>query len=377
WNGTPLKQKVAGADLLPLFCERAAQKQHRVFLLGGTEGVPERAANNLCSQYPGLRVVGTYSPPLQFEQDPIQNEKAISLVRKASPEILFVALGTPRQEKWLYRNLEQLRVPVCIGVGAGIDFAAGEQKRAPLWIQRHGLEWLYRFIQEPRKIWRRVLISIPLFIAMFIDLRTYSTQKRSIGMIVTSVKLVFVAALILLSYCFSVWIRHSNAPPPFLPPWTGFYVPYQNLMPIVILSYLFACLHFGFFRSKSGEGPLEILKSSFMASSLGTVAVLMSSFLFKEIYIHEITGFSRISIGLTWFISGILFFAWRITVWLIAKALARNNLLMERILIVGTAPESARFIRGLCHDRFCRVKAIGIVVEKEQEAEYYEGLPIL
>lgn len=377
WNGTPLKEKVSGADLLPLFCERAAQKGYRVFLLGGREGVAERAARNLSAQHPGLEIAGTYSPPMCFEDDPNKDTAVVQRVREASPDVLFVALGAPRQEKWIRRHLNDLNVPVSIGVGAGIDFVAGEQKRAPRWMQSHDLEWLYRFLKEPRKIWRRVLVSIPLFVAMFLDLRTYSAQKRSIGLLVTSIKMLVVGMLILLSYCFSVWIRHTNEPLSFFPPWTGFFAPYQSLLPIVLLSYLFACLHFGFFRSKSSESPRDIFRSSFLASSLGTASVLICSFLFKEIYIHEITGFSRVSIGLTWLSTAILFFLARLGAWRVGQALARNGLLLDRVLVVGATPEAAQLIKSLGVSTQHRVKVVGIVSEMEVEPQAFEGIPIL
>ncbi|MBC8448637.1 MAG: WecB/TagA/CpsF family glycosyltransferase [Chloroflexi bacterium] len=155
--GQRLPERVAGSDIVPRIAERSAARGWRLFLLGSAPGVAERAAAQLVARYPDLVVAGTYAgSPAAAEEDDI-----VARVRAARPDILFVAYGAPAQDLWIVRNLERLDVPVCMGVGGTLDFIAGVRKRAPRWVQRLGLEWLYRLLQEPWR-WRRQL-ALPRF----------------------------------------------------------------------------------------------------------------------------------------------------------------------------------------------------------------------
>jgi len=157
--GTPFKEKIPGSHLFPLFCRVAAKEGYKLFFLGAGPGVAKKAAEVLEKINPGLQVVGTYSPPYGFENDEEENRKIVEMIRKARPDVLFVALGAPKQEKWIYKYKEQYQVPVSIGVGASFDFVAGNVKRAPKWMTDHGLEWFWRLMQEPKRLWKRYLID--------------------------------------------------------------------------------------------------------------------------------------------------------------------------------------------------------------------------
>lgn len=157
--GTPIREKINGADLFFPVCELAAQKNYSVFFLGAAEGVAEKAAENLMKRYDGLKIAGTYSPPYGFEKNNAETEKIIRLIRQAKPHILIVALGCPKQELFMYHHCKDLCVPISMGLGASIDFAAGNVKRAPKWMTNHGLEWLYRTIQEPGRLAKRYFID--------------------------------------------------------------------------------------------------------------------------------------------------------------------------------------------------------------------------
>lgn len=157
--------RVYGPDLMLALCERSLEKGYRHFFYGGAPGVPERLAERLGARFPGLRVVGTFSPPfrpLTLEED----EKVVRMINGASPDILWVGLGAPKQERWMAEHRDRLRVPVMIGVGAAFDFYAGVKRQAPRWMQRAGLEWLFRLCQEPRRLWRRYLLNIPRFLCL-------------------------------------------------------------------------------------------------------------------------------------------------------------------------------------------------------------------
>jgi len=164
--GVPLKERVAGADVMPGLCRAAAEKRYRVFLLGAAPGVGEKAAAVLNARHPNLVVAGTFCPPWGFEADPGANAAAVRAVRAAAPDVLFVALGTPKGEVWAWKNLADLNVPATLCVGASFDFIAGVQKRAPRWVQQAGFEWAYRLAHDPRRLWRRYLIGNARFLVL-------------------------------------------------------------------------------------------------------------------------------------------------------------------------------------------------------------------
>lgn len=156
-------ERVYGPDLMLTLCERSISRGYRHFLYGGSLGIPERLADNLRSRYPGLKIVGTYSPPFR-PLTATEDREIIDMINTTSPDIVWVGLSTPKQEHWMAEHVAQLTGCVLIGVGAAFDFHSGVTKQAPLWIQRSGFEWLFRLLTEPRRLWRRYFTVIPLFI---------------------------------------------------------------------------------------------------------------------------------------------------------------------------------------------------------------------
>ena len=159
WYGTPIKEKISGSDLFPLLCKMAAEKKYKMFFLGAAEGVAAKAAENLQKKYNGLQVVGTYSPPLGFEKNEAEMVKIKKMIREADPHILIVGLGCPKQELFILHNREKLGVPISLGLGASLDFEAGNIKRAPKWMSDHGLEWAFRITQDPKRMAKRYLVD--------------------------------------------------------------------------------------------------------------------------------------------------------------------------------------------------------------------------
>ncbi len=155
----PIVEKISGSDLVPVVCEKAAEKGYSIFLIGGKEGVAETAKANLEEKHPNINIVGTYSPPIGFEKDEKELNKINKLISNAKPDILIACLGCPKQEKWVYENYLKYDAKVSICAGATIDFLAGNVKRAPKWMSNHGLEWLYRFFQEPKRLFKRYFID--------------------------------------------------------------------------------------------------------------------------------------------------------------------------------------------------------------------------
>ena len=166
--GKPLKQKISGSDLVYWLSEHAAGKGHSLFLLGAAPGVAEEAARVFEEIYPGTKIAGHYSPPLGFEKDPGEVEKILGMLRDAKPDICYVALGAPKQDFWNFLHCRQSGVPVSLGVGASLDFVTGRVKRAPVWMQHSGLEWLWRLCQEPGRLWRRYLLRDSRFLVLFL-----------------------------------------------------------------------------------------------------------------------------------------------------------------------------------------------------------------
>lgn len=152
----PLPERVPGSDLVPrLFAAARSERPLRVFLLGAAPGVGQRAAKNIEQRWPAVQVVDTYSPPLGFERDDVENAHILERIAAVNPDVLVVGLGAPKQELWVHRHRSSLRASVALCVGATIDFLAGEKTRAPRWIQRLGLEWCHRMLSEPRRLVKR------------------------------------------------------------------------------------------------------------------------------------------------------------------------------------------------------------------------------
>ncbi len=164
--GHPLPEKISGSDLFLPLVQLAEDRGLRVFLLGGAAGVADIVAARLMRQYPKLQIAGISSPLIGGEPDSPLPTEALEQIRLAEPHLLFVALGAPKQELFIDRTAV-LRGPcIAVGVGAAFDFVAGRIQRAPTWMSRFGLEWLFRLWREPKRLWRRYLIQDPAFLSI-------------------------------------------------------------------------------------------------------------------------------------------------------------------------------------------------------------------
>jgi N-acetylglucosaminyldiphosphoundecaprenol N-acetyl-beta-D-mannosaminyltransferase len=150
----PLPERVAGSDLVPLLFEAATcgKRPLRVYLLGAAPNVSKEAAARIEQNWPGVEVVGRYSPPMGFERDPVANERILRKIAAVEPDLLLVGLGAPKQEIWVHAHRRQLQAKVAICAGATIDFLAGHRHRSPMWMRQVGLEWLHRLLTEPRRL---------------------------------------------------------------------------------------------------------------------------------------------------------------------------------------------------------------------------------
>lgn len=156
--GVPFPEKISGSDFVLPLMAMAANQGLRVYLLGGVATVGPMAAKKLIAAYPGLNIVGVDSPPLGFEKNDAQQAEVLAKIAAAKPHILLVALGCPKQELWMAQHSHAYAPAVAVGIGATLDFIAGVVRRAPAWMSRCGLEWVYRLVQEPRRMAQRYLV---------------------------------------------------------------------------------------------------------------------------------------------------------------------------------------------------------------------------
>jgi N-acetylglucosaminyldiphosphoundecaprenol N-acetyl-beta-D-mannosaminyltransferase len=175
--GERLEDRVYGPELMLRYSDRCAERGHRVWLYGGRDqGSLVQLALSMRRRHPGIRIVGGYSPPFRAltaeEEDGI-----VEQINDAKPDVLWVGIGVPKQEKWMARMRERLDVPVMCGVGAAFDFHAGRVPQAPTWMQERGLEWIYRIAQEPRRLLPRYVYFNPRFVAAFA--RQYAAERRA------------------------------------------------------------------------------------------------------------------------------------------------------------------------------------------------------
>ncbi len=340
---TPLKARITGVDLVPAICEKAAKEGFSVFFMGGEEGIAEETAQLLQDRYPGLQVAGIHFPPYGFENDPEQNEKAIRVIQEAKPDVLFLALGCPKQEKWIWRNRDRLGVPLMMGIGGAFNFITGREKRAPEWIQKFGLEGLYRFYHRPREIWRRIIINGPYFFLLLFDLFTYRTQKRIarwIRPLVLGAVDIFLAPL---SFLFSYWFYFrsgviSNEADPFPDHQSILSLPgYSNLLVFVSAIALFSLWFFRLYERNKYFTRKDLFICTIKASASTVFLLICFQFLFfKPLFqAHNFLGFSRMVFGL---FGGVLFgtlFLWRWGFHCFERWLHRIGINLDRIVVVG------------------------------------------
>jgi N-acetylglucosaminyldiphosphoundecaprenol N-acetyl-beta-D-mannosaminyltransferase len=161
--GADWMARVYGPDLMLAVLEVAAARGWSSYFYGGADGVPEVLAQRMAARFPGLRVTGTYSPPFR----PLSAEEDAAIVERinaAAPDLVWVGLSTPKQERWMAAHVGRLTAPALLGVGAAFDMHSGRLRQAPPWMQRRGLEWLYRLYREPGRLWRRYLYNNPRFV---------------------------------------------------------------------------------------------------------------------------------------------------------------------------------------------------------------------
>lgn len=177
-RGYSLKKRAYGPDLMHDFLEASQGKEYSHFFYGATEDTLAKLIKKIVGLFPGIKITGSYAPPFR----PLTREEddgIIEMINKAAPDVLWVGIGCPKQEVWMHSHREKLNIPVMVGVGAAFDFLAGTKPQAPAWMRNSGLEWLFRLLTEPGRLWRRYIVNGSLFIwYLFIELATTPFKRE-------------------------------------------------------------------------------------------------------------------------------------------------------------------------------------------------------
>ena len=352
---TPLKARITGVDLVPAICRIAAEENASVFFFGGEEGIAEEAAQCLQKKNPGLRVAGTYYPPFGFEKDEEENRKAIEAIEKAEPQVLFAALGCPKQEKWIRQNKDRLGASVMIGIGGAFNMITGREKRAPQWMQKCGMEGLYRLFLRPKTVWRRIAISAPNFFLLLIDLFTYRMQKRVARWARPVILGLMDALLTPLAFLLSCWFYFrsgifSNNADPFAEHASLIDMPaYSDLLLVVSFLAIGSLWFYKLYEQNKylsgGALLIRVLKASL------TVVFLLICFqfiFFKDLFRElDFSGFSRAVFGFFGIFSFITLFCWRWLFFQFERCLHRHGINLDRIILVGSWENAAEVAKSL------------------------------
>ena len=179
--GKPLIERITGPDLMLKLCELASVKKYRLFLLGSAPGVADRAAINLKKMFNKIEVIGTYSPPFGFENDKLEMKKINDMLLNSKADMLFVGMGSPKQDIFIYENKDIYKIPVSFSIGAALDFIGDKTKRAPRWMINVGLEWFYRILKDPKRLFKRyfhdIMKIIPFFLHEFKQVKLLKQEK--------------------------------------------------------------------------------------------------------------------------------------------------------------------------------------------------------
>ena len=176
--GDPIKERITGLDVLPRIFPFATSRNFTLFLLGASPGVAETLKTKMEVIHPGVKIVGTFVPPFRAVFSKEENAEMIEAINAVKPDILLVSLTAPKQDIWIAENLEKLDTHVAIGIGGAFEVAAGMIKRAPLWMQKSGLEWFFRFLQEPKRMFRRYFVEAPVFIPLIVQQKLNTRSGR-------------------------------------------------------------------------------------------------------------------------------------------------------------------------------------------------------
>lgn len=344
--GHSLKERVTAGDLIPALCKRCVANGYRLFLLGGEPGVVEQARNELLEDYPDLQIVGARHG---FFSDGDSHE-LIEEVRRAKPDILMVGMGVPKQEKWLRRYLNELGVPVAWGVGALFDFISGRFPRAPVWMRKLGLEWMFRLIVEPKRLWKRYLLGNFIF--------TFRVAFLLIADLLTA-GVAWLAAY-QTRVALNEWFRKEINPP----------MVYLEALPIILVVWLMICANLGLYRRRHDLPRFEEFKRIVQSCMMFLLCSMAIGFLMKgwdlgRSVIFLSSFYSLIGLAMT----RMVFRAWE-------ERQTRHGYGRLRTVVVGTGELAVQVKHRLEDHPALEHELVGFLTD-QAAAESIEGKPIL
>lgn len=367
---TPLKQRVTGADLVPKVCELAAKEGFSIFFLGGEEGVANQVAAIMQERFPGLRIAGTYCPPYRFEDNPAEEAKVIDLIKESGADVLFTALSSPRQEKWIRRRKDDYQVSVSFGVGGAFNFITGREKRAPVWMQTTGIEWVFRMMQRPVTVGKRIFRSVPVYFMLMFDRLFYARQKQAARWFRPAILAFVDTVLSLLVYLLSYWLYFRQLFPAQDP-----YPEIQSLLNTQAYGYLFYFLPFScipavylskLYRRNPYISSYRLMMQCLKAVVLAVFFIIGFQFLFSGLF-ADISGFSRGVFGLFGFFFGIGLLLWRLLFLQTERLLHQFGFNLDRIVLVGCGDLTRHIIDIVSnHPEWGLYLAGYVTVEQEQ-----------
>ncbi|MFH1739974.1 MAG: exopolysaccharide biosynthesis polyprenyl glycosylphosphotransferase, partial [bacterium] len=343
----PLPERVNAGDLLPQLCELARDRQYKIYLLGGEDGIAEQAALQLTSRYPNLQVVGHHHGFFDEEKD----GEVLEDIRRTRPDILLVGMGAPKQELWIREHLENLNVPVAWGVGGLLDYCAEKFSRAPEWMRHGGLEWLYRFMLEPRRLWRRYILGNIIFTFRIGSLVVLDSLMASAA---------WLGAYWTRWYFNEVFRKEIN---PF--------EPYLYMLPLIVVTWVVICASMDLYRRHLTPTSLEELASIVKIVFLFLIPSMAVAFLFKEQDPgRSVMGIMAVYAFICLTISRV---AWN----RIEKSMLETGIGRVSALVVGAGPLGQKVISRLKRHPHEKYIVLGIVDDGRESGTQVNGCTVL
>ena len=352
--GHPLPERLNANDMLPQFCSRAEEKGHRIFLIGGENGIAEKAAEDLKEKYPNLQIVGCHHG--YFSET--ETNDVIQKIQDAKPDILIVGMGAPKQELWIQQNLQKLGVPVVWGVGGLLDYSAKGLQRAPVWMRKSGLEWFWRLCLEPRRLWRRYLLGNLLF-------------TFRVGFLIfadaLSAALAWFVAFGLRAYVFpEIFFLPATMTKPLNP-----FVNYLIALPMIIITWITICASLDLYRRQTLRTSFEELSAIVKMTFLFLITSMAVAFLLKDL------SLGRAVLILSSCFAFVLMIATRLVWSNVERSLFEEGIGRVRTLIVGADRYVQKAIDRLQSDPNKKYEILGILDDAHSPGDSLYGQPVL
>lgn len=352
--GHPLPERLNANDLLPEFCRRAGEKGHRIYLLGGDDGVAGKAAEDFKRLHPELNIVGWRHGYFAPDEEPA----VIESIREAKPDILLVGMGAPKQELWIQRNLKALGVPVAWGVGGLFDYPAKKISRAPVWMRKAGLEWFWRLCMEPKRLWKRYLLGNILF-------------TFRVGF------LIFADAVLAgLAWLLAYKLRADAIPAlEFLPEFMR--VPlnplsnYLYALPVIITIWILICASLDLYRRQYQRTPMDEFAALVKMVFLFLISSMAVAFLLKGLDLGRSVLILSSALAFVFLVTSRLL--WN----KMERALFREGIGRVRVLVAGGGGSSREVIRRLANRPDGKYEILGALDDNLPPGGVFEGAPVL